>query len=243
MFSDSENRFFWFKQNRKKIYIALSIFTLISIGCISYCSRAKFLSFRDHFDANVFFSSLSHSPKKKNIQILESLKKITSRHPELQEKFNAPLTQLLISQNEGKTALDLSRPVLERTGNRGTYHSRFAKTSLIMAEGKYSQALEEAKSLCSAMDKDNQFWVDQKKSSIGYGSLLYSLNLMRISALEKELGSKSGELGALKKLKEYCESKSSMNSLETLSILKDMFQEKEISLSDYIQYREKFLSE
>ncbi|MCI0382322.1 MAG: hypothetical protein L0207_04650 [Chlamydiae bacterium] len=171
------------------------------------------------------------------------MKKITSRHPELQEKFNAPLTQLLISQNEGKTALDLSRPVLERTGNRGTYHSRFAKTSLIMAEGKYSQALEEAKSLCSAMDKDNQFWVDQKKSSIGYGSLLYSLNLMRISALEKELGSKSGELGALKKLKEYCESKSSMNSLETLSILKDMFQEKEISLSDYIQYREKFLSE
>ena len=79
------------------------------------------------------------------------------------------------------------------------------------------------------------------------GGLLYAYNLIRIAALEKEVGSSAGELAAWDELLENAgwksaTSTSKMVDPEVYAVLQHTFQDGKLSLYDYIAKRKEELS-
>src|SRR5580700_10398436 len=119
------------------------------------------------------------------------------------------------------------------------YYARFSQNTLTISQGKYAQALEEAKSLKTDLEKDDAFWEGRDKF-VRSGTILYAYNLLRIATLEKELGSKEGELKAWEELVQHAGWKGEpvnmkMYDPDAYALLKQNFSQGDVSLLDYIE--------
>lgn len=134
---------------------------------------------------------------------------------------------------------------LKRVEDFSPYYVRFSEESLLIGEGKMKEALERAKKLKADMDKDEVFW-SQGSKIVRHGSLLYAYNLLRIAMLEKAAGSIEGELAAWKEFKfnaGWLGTAPTHKSYDpdAYRLLQQNFQKSDISLRDYVAYREKML--
>ncbi|KAG6559888.1 hypothetical protein RHABOEDO_000120 [Candidatus Rhabdochlamydia oedothoracis] len=179
-------------------------------------------------------------------QAFNKLEKIVSSHPELQTKFGGLIAQRLLSIGETKRATAYMTKALERAqGLISPYYTRFSKTTLLIADDKLMVALEEAKQLKSDLEKDAFLW-EQMDSQKRSGGLLYAYNLIRIAALERELGSKEGEKAAWEEI--LCnagwskvEEPAKTYDPKAYATLARNFQSGSFSLLDYIKQRKKEL--
>lgn len=173
------------------------------------------------------------------------LQKIIRKHPELHAKYDGAIAQKLLSSSESGLATSYGKAVLRRIGDFSPYYKDFSHCSLMLADHREAEALESSKALKASMDADEAFW-EKKSAVVRHGCILYAYNLLRIAMLEKAAGTPAGELSAWRELKKNAgwadaQPTSKTYDPEAYLLILDNFQNQEISLLDYIQYREETL--
>lgn len=163
-------------------------------------------------------------------ETLQKLNVLITDHPELHAKYDALIAQNLINQGNTEHALPYAAPSIKRTvAENSPFYSTYSKTSLLIGERKYEEALPEALSLKTHMEND---------ANGNYGDILYGLNLIRIGMLQKELGLLQDEALLWKEWKKYAILNKDAPEFKRLM---NYFQEGKISLINYIEHREKLI--
>lgn len=167
---------------------------------------------------------------------LDTLNDIIDRHDELRPKYEGEMAHYLLKQGKA----DSARPLLESSvarsqADNGALHLAYSQTSILIAEGKYQEALGQAEELQQAIS-------DSGSSS--YETLKF-FNLLRIAILQQTLGNVDGERKAWEKLKLTAswmqEGPEGMPS--KVAEIYHHFQAGNVGLMDYIQMRENRLAQ
>ncbi len=174
------------------------------------------------------------------------LQKLLKKHPELHAKYDGAIAQKLLGYSESGLAASYGKAALRRIGDFSPYYTDFSRCSLLIAEGQLLEALDKAKTLKISMEKDDAFW-EKKSEVVRHGCILFAYNLLRIAVLEKAAGTSEGELAAWQELKKNAGWDGSKPTSKTYDpeaylLIQENFQSQDISLLDYIQYREKLLT-
>jgi hypothetical protein len=237
----------WISEHSKTILLSFVTLILLSFclfqlaGKLSTGKKSDYLEVQNAFGAWVSQETQDH-------KLLKNLEKPLSRHPELQAKFGTQIAQRLLSLGDVHKADVYAKAALVRSQDlTSPYYSRFSRNTLIISQGKYLDALEEAKRLKSDLEKDDAFWERQDKF-VRSGTVLYAYNLVRIASLERQLGSKEGELKAWDELVQNAGWKDSPTNLKTYdpdayALLAQNFTQGDISLLDFIEQRKRELAE
>lgn len=229
--------------------ILLSFITLIMLAFFLFQLMSKFSAGKksDYLEVQKAFTAWI-SQETEDQHLLKNLEKPLSRHPELQAKFGNQIAQRLLSLGDFNKADAYAKAALGRAQDlTSSYYSRFSRNTLMISQGKYLEALEEAKCLKIDLESDDAFWESRDKF-IRSGTILYAYNLVRIASLERQLGSKEGELKAWEELVQNAGWKGLPANIKTYdpeayTLLEQNFTQGDISLLDYIEQRKKELSE
>lgn len=122
---------------------------------------------------------------------------LLNRYPATQAKYDGMIAEQLLIENKSSEAL----PLINRTLNRVTdtaspFVIDYAKTSVLLAEGKEEEGVQAAYLLRQKM-------LDEKSP---HGGVIYAFNLVRIALLEKQLNHRDLELKAWNELKDMANS-------------------------------------
>lgn len=158
-----------------------------------------------------------------------SMKEAIRTVPALEKKYEASIAQKLINTDKLAEGLAMANRSLNRVKEDAPFHSTYAHTSLLIEQGNFQTALENAVALKEQMGTS---YVAGDKG----GALLYAHNLIRIACLQQELKNRPGEKAAWEELETLLEIKTPVTDL----ILSN-FSEKQINLSQYISERKKAL--
>ncbi|NGX28675.1 MAG: hypothetical protein K940chlam1_00859 [Candidatus Anoxychlamydiales bacterium] len=175
---------------------------------------------------------------------LDDLQTILKKNPGLKPKYEGLILQNLIVQEE---FLDLKGALvdktLDRTKDELPFYYEYSKVAILIHQKEYIKALEGSKELKSKMLQDLSFL---EKESLPAGSILYSFNLLRIAFLEAKLKNDQAELLAWQELESYLkignEDKLNENIKVASKALKNIFNDNNIELKDYIMFRKHRLS-
>jgi hypothetical protein len=237
----------WITEHSKTIL--LSCITLIVLAFFLFQLLSKFSIGKksDYLEVQRAFSAWVSQETQDN-KLLKNLEKPLTRHPELQAKFGNQIAQRLLSFGDINKADIYAKAALVRSQDlTSSYYSRFSRNTLAISQGKYLEALEEAKSLKNDLEKNDAFWENRDRFAPS-GTILYAYNLVRIASLERQLGSKEGELRAWEELVKNAGWKGQpaemkMVDPEAYALLAQNFTQGDISLLDYIEQRKKELVE
>lgn len=237
----------WISEHGK--VILLSFVTLIVLSFCLFQLAGKFLPSQksDYLHIQKAFHAWV-SKELPDAQLFSALEKPLKSHPELEAKFGAHIAQRLLSQGEVHKANTYASSLLKRAQElTSTYYPRFSRNTLLISQGKYIEALEEAKQLKVDLESDDVFWQGRDKL-VRSGTILYAYNLMRIASLEGQVGSKEGELKAWDELVHNAGWQGSPANVKTYdpeayALLAQNFTQGDISLLDYIEQRKKDLTQ
>lgn len=227
----------WMRENLNSIIaVGAGLLVLGSLAVYQWNSGSP----SDYIAAEKTFNEWSGDRNEKLIK----LQKILKQHPELHAQYDGRIAQkLLISSQQGLAASFL-KAAQKRIGGLPPYYTQFSNCSLLIGEKKFEAALSESKALKLALEQDEAFW-ETKSELIRHGGILYGYNLLRIAFLEQLLGNKSGELAAWREFKKeagWLESEPPTKlDLESSELISQNFQRNDVSLKDFIHYRETFL--
>ena len=174
------------------------------------------------------FSEWRASPN--DDQLYENMKGAISALPALQKKYESAIAQKLLNTDKIDEALAMANRSLNRVKGEVPFHATYAGTTLLIEQGRFQQALENAVALKEQMG--SSFLTENKG-----GSLLYVHNLLRIACLQQELQNRPGEKAAWDELEKFIQTEA--RSAKTLL---SGFSEKKINLNQYIEERKKALS-
>lgn len=176
----------------------------------------------DFLRAQALFNQFQQS-RQEDAQDLKDLELIMSRHPELQAKFDGALAQTLMIEGNIPQAQAFAELTFRRTrpDQLGLYEG-YSKTSLLIGEGQYEKALQQATQLKSRLEADENNYRD---------TALYAFNLVRIAILHQQLGQKEAELQAWKAIENLSDTSQAALSLN------EVFKSGQASLNQYIRER------
>lgn len=161
------------------------------------------------------------------IQMKKALKKV----PTLERKYNAVIAQKLFQKDRLSEALNLAYSSIQQIEEEAPFHAAYGKTTILIEQGSFQDALEKSVGLKEKMQKYCDF---QKQNAVGV--YLYVHNLLRIACLQKELKNKPGEKAAWDELERFLGSRSSLSQT-----IFSQFRDKGLDLSHYIIERKKQL--
>lgn len=229
----------WLSDNGKYIVWAiLGLFILFTLLFYLYSGNQKKTE-NEYISAEVEFLSFQRAvmTNKDAEQVDEQFQKLQnalSRLPELHSKYDGEIAQLLYIQNNPSAAEPYADNTLKRVSVNGLDHyGKYAKTTQLIAQNKFDEALAEAKKLREAI-------VETQESN--WEESLYISNLIRIASLEQKLGNYAEELQIWKEIQALAKSETGKAAIRLRKILND-FSIGSVSLLNYIDYREKSLSE
>jgi hypothetical protein len=222
--------------------------TIASAACvlvIGLFGITRFLNVSSPDDFRIAESTYNKWEGQKGEQ-LANLQKILKRHPELHAKYDGAIAQKLLSSSETGLAASYGKAALKRMEGFSPYYTDFTSCSLLISDNKLAEALESAKKLKSSMENDETFW-QQKSQVVRHGGILFAYNLLRIATLEKAVGTPEGELAAWREFKANAgwqegQPTSKTYDPEAYQLIQENFQSDELSLLDYIRYREDTIS-
>ncbi|WP_154017811.1 hypothetical protein [Candidatus Protochlamydia phocaeensis] len=181
-------------------------------------AQADFLQFQQNQDPSA------------NPTLLKELKDIMARHPELHAKYDGALAQTLLIEGNPSEAKPFAQSSFQRTRpDRLEFYQDYAKTSLLIGEGLYSDALAQAKQLKDKMD--------QQTDSEAFGQTLYTFNLIRLAMLYQQLNQSQQESEAWAALQNQAEK----HLVDVLPVYQ-LFKTGQTSLNHYIDERKQALS-
>jgi len=183
-----------------------TVFGLIFLFIVVYKSAFSTMlkSEYDFINAENAYTQMVGSTSKEQAQEnLDKLKVILKKHPELQAKYDANVAQLLISQGDTSQALPFGTLAVQRTEvENAPFYSEYAKTTLLIAEKNYEEALNQALIMKTKL---LEHVADAQKTLTNPSNidLLFAFNLLRIGTLQGELSLKEEELKTWKEWKQY----------------------------------------
>lgn len=146
-------------------------------------------------------------------QVLPTLERAMKKRASFRGIASPSMVQFLLDQKKVKEA----KVHAKKGGQSPLFYEEFSRCSFLISSQDLVLALTEARGLM------------QKLPPEGY-DLLKGFNLLRIALLEKEVGTKQGELETWNQIKSL--------DADTLAALEKVFSVKEITLKDFIRYRE-----
>ncbi len=161
--------------------------------------------------------------------LYQSMKESIRTVPALEKKYEASIAQKLLNTDKLAEALVMANRSLGRVKGDAPFHTTYAKTSLLIEQGDFQQALENAVALKEQMGLS---YLSENKG----GALLYAHNLLRIACLQQELNNRPGEKAAWEELEGLLQVKTPISEL----ILAN-FSDKQVNLTQYIAERKKLL--
>jgi hypothetical protein len=177
--------------------------------------------------AEAIFAEWEASPTDE--RLYKSVRETIRSMPDLQKKYESVIAQKLLDADKIDEALTMAHRSLNRVKEEAPFHATFAKTSLLIEQGGFQEALENAVALKEQMGSSFA-------TEIKGGSLLYFHNLLRIACLQQELKNRPGEKAAWEELEKFLQ-----NETGLAHTLLGSFSEKQINLSQYISERKKML--
>lgn len=235
----------WISEHSKIILVSLLTLIVLCFCLFQLTGKLSGGKKSDYLEAQTAFSAWT-SDESPSLKIPKALANPLNRHPELQAKFGTHIAQRLIAFGEKKNAGKYANAALNRSKDlKSPYYERFSRNTLTISQGKHLAALEEAKRLKSELQQDEAFW-KSRDNYVRSGAVLYAYNLVRIASLEREVGSKEGELKAWEELVQVSGWKghpidAKVYDQEAYSFLAQNFTQGDISLLDYIEQRTKQL--
>ena len=161
--------------------------------------------------------------------LYQSMKEAMKGVPALEKKYEATIAQTLLNMDKIDEAAAMAGRSLDRLKDEAPFHAIYAKTSLLIEQGSFQQALESAVALKEQMGPS---YFSENKG----GAALYAYNLLRIACLQQELKNCPGEKAAWEELETLLQTKT-----PTASALLVNFSEKQLDLIQYIAERKKIL--
>ena len=230
----------WIRENRNSI-IAVGVGLLAVTGWTLYQWNSG--SPGDYLTAEKTFNEWSGDRNEKLIK----LQKILKQHPELHAKYDGRIAQKLLLNSQEGLASSFSKATQKRIGSLSPYYTQFSNCSLLIGEKKLDVALSQSLALKLSLDQDRNFWIT-KSEIVKHGSMLYGYNLLRIAFLQQMIGNSSEELAAWREFQReagWLESEPPTKKLdpESFQLISENFQKNDVSLKDFIQYRESQLQE
>lgn len=219
----------WLINYRKSIITySLSAFAIV-FSVYSIWSKVRPQPEKDYLAANVYFNKWVNGDKNDQ-ELFQKLEKMIAKHPELHAKYDALIAEKCLLWNEAKHARNYLSSALKRIESDASYYPQFAKTTLLIAEGDLKQALEDAHDLYDEMTGDESLFTSVTSRWEGF---LHAFNLVRIGMLEKEVGTSKGEVDAWSELISLKD-----KDPEAFSMVQYHFRKNNLTLFDYIQYRQ-----
>jgi hypothetical protein len=236
------------KHGRKLAYALIGLFVLLFfVYRMSASHHAK--SEADYLSAFRDFAALERESAANNQpaaeDTLERMQLILQRHPELHAQYDGSLAQILINEGKIAEAMPFADATFLRMRKEGLpYYVDYAKTTLLISEQKYQEALTLAMQLKQSMLRDAAS-KEQHPEQRTFGSLLFAFNLLRIATLQQQLGNSEGELAAWEEWKQFAEggatSPSSLIDSKAFNIVSNHLAKGKVSLLNYIDHRQKTL--
>lgn len=235
----TENRLFqWSVKHSKNIAYFLMLASVLLFYSYRSSANNSNQAEADYFNAQNDFQIFSGQTERsytdeERSEALENLQTILARRPELKTKYQALIAQTLLIQGKALESQKLMDHVYKRTAaNQLPLYTDFTKNSLLIGQGEFTRALDEAMTL------------DEKiaaEASSKYANLrIY--NLLRIALLQQQLGNAAGELQAWKNFKAYAlDSQTASSNLDehTASLMmQNLFSEGNATIGSYIETRE-----
>ena len=224
-FVQAQNWFLNLPERKKQIGASVALVIAGAAILIGYFQTGP--NAINYAEAEGIFAKWSASPEDETLYV--SMQEAMRNVPALKEKYEATIAQKLINSNKLGEALVMANRSLCRVKDEVPYHATYARTSLLIEQGHFQEALEKAVALKETMG--NSFLTEYKG-----GSLLYVHNLLRIACLQQELKNRPGEKAAWEELEAFLQTES-----KTAQILLGSFSEKQVNLSQYIAERKKSL--
>jgi hypothetical protein len=120
----------------------------------------------------------------------------------------------------------------------GPYHAAYSENALVIAQGHLREALEAAYDLKARMASDETLWND--KATPKAGRAVYAYNLLRIAALEREMGARAREVAVLNEVLsnagwDNAQNKTHTYDPATYAAIAEQLQRGDVTLADYIK--------
>lgn len=214
----------WLSSNKQMILWGIA--ALLAILVISY----RVLSYQtahaeaDYFKAQSLFKDFQQSSvlgenAAKDRENLESLESLMKSYPDLRVKYEGPLAQTLLIDNQLEKSRVFANSVFKRTQDDAIspYH-QFSITSYAIQEGNYEAALAQSKELKAQLNPE--ILGDEEKT-------LYFFNEVRMGVLSRQLGLKEEEQVIWSDLKKQ------INNYPQLKTLLALFKNGEAQFENY----------
>ena len=196
-----------------------------------------------YFEADIDFFQLQHNIGNPDIfeDYLTKLNGILKEHPELHAKYDGPIAQALLLQDEPKKAETFASLAFARTKNEESpFFVDYSETTFLIAEGNYQKALDNAINLKQKMINDSSKSNADKQNT--YLNVLMTMNLLRIATLQQQIGTKDQELKAWQEFKQYAKQQAESSNSLAFNELFAVFAEGKVTFLDYIEAREKTIN-
>lgn len=236
----------WLCQHGKNAIYILGALIALSLLIYRFSTAYTAHGEREYLAAASNFAAFEKgSPEKKEAALKELTTQLIAI-PELQAAYGAPIGQTLLSRGQTDEAVPFITATLKRTqSDKLPYYGDFGASSLLIAQGKYSEALQNSAALQQHMLTDIETHAGARPDN--FGDTLFALNLLRIALLHQQLGQTEAELTSWKKWKQYAGlgAPSEIHPTVAPQAFHRLIQQLAIgnmSLLDYIHYREKFLA-
>ncbi|MGR3973853.1 MAG: hypothetical protein QRY72_04735 [Candidatus Rhabdochlamydia sp.] len=217
-------------------------------GCLAYARKFFMVAalclgvvvFKDCFQQEDLYPDykqtafMFHTWEHRRDNYREKFHSLLKKHPELEAKYGRKMTQKLLNHFE------VSNPFEALAKISTPFSPRCSHPSFLIKQKKFAEALHESLQLQQMLDQEDELYDDPK-------CLLYADNLLRICFLHQQLSHKDQERSSWHEFKRYMRWVSEENwptHIDDVSYrtLMQHFQKEDISLKDYVLYREAILS-
>lgn len=222
----------WFSNNGLTVVYALLGCALLFMLIYRFYGGST-QSQQDFYEAESSMTELQQSPEDAKAS-LAKLEKILYRNPDLHAKYDGLIAQALLNLNNVQEALPFAENAIARTKSENApFFTDFANTTLLIAEKKYDQALQNAKDLNKK--------ITEQTEALKENSLLFAYNLLRIGMLQQQLGQKEEARQTWKQWMEFAknatEKSSAANMNEGFLTLNQVFIDGKLDLLNYMSHQ------
>lgn len=198
-----------FQENRNLFFSVA--FTLLLLGLIAF----RFWDSDNLKNARAVEIVFAKFEQSGDLKLLSEIHKSLKDFPALHSSYSEKISQKLLT--EGKEPPSYFTP-----RSMSPYFSQFDKSSLLIVQNDFKEALKESLTLKERIIKEGSLDAETK---------LFACNLLRIAVLQKALNMKE-EKGSLKELSTF------LNGNPTvLAELNSVFNVNQLKIKDYIDYR------
>jgi hypothetical protein len=241
-----EGQFSWILRYSTRIAVGLAALFMVAFVVYQWMHKTQSHDLKEFLTADNLYTRWKEKPLE-NQESLDKLKKIISALPQLKTRFEPLIAQELLAIGSSEITPSFAAAALKRIKKGNPYYTDFAYTTLLIANGELQDALDQALTLKSMIDKDPSF---AKEGSVHthVGHLLYAYNLLRISLLQKEVGSTQGEFLAWSELEKKAGWQEETVELtpvqkEVYSLLEENFAQNQITLKEWVKHRKNVLTQ